>query len=67
MQFVALKECPQGQVPGDIFEATEEAGDVLVSFGAARRAEPSDLPSNPSEPEKPKRRYARRDMTAEKA
>ena len=58
MQFVALKECPQGQQPGEIFEATADAGHVLVMLGAAKVYEA------PAEPAK-KRQYARRDMTAE--
>ncbi len=57
MQFVALKECPQGQQPGEIFEATADAGNVLVMLGAAKVYE--------AEPDKPKRQYQRRDLKAE--
>ncbi len=59
MKFVALKELPQGQQPGDVFEATEAQGNVLVSVGAARVAEPGETP------ERPRRKYTRRDLTAE--
>ncbi len=62
MQFVALKECPQGQQPGEVFEATEEAGNVLVLVGAAKVYK---APREKSEPEKTKREYSRRDLTAE--
>ncbi len=55
MKFVALKELPQGQQPGDVFDATEDAGDVLIAVGAARR-----LPDD----DKPKRRYHRKDLEA---
>jgi hypothetical protein len=54
--YRALKECPQGQQPGEIFEATEDAGNVLVSVGAAVRVE--DDP-------KDKKHYKRRDLRAE--
>jgi hypothetical protein len=60
MKFVALKELPQGQQPGDVFEAPEAQGDVLVMVGAARRVADDE----PDEP-KPRRRYARRDLEAE--
>lgn len=57
MKFRALKECPQGQQPGDVFEASEDAGNVLVLVGAAEKV---------IEPEKPARgRYRRSDLRAE--
>jgi hypothetical protein len=56
-KYRALQECPQGQQPGQIFEATEDAGDILVSVGAAERVE------DPSSKEKPT--YKRRDLRAE--
>jgi hypothetical protein len=59
MKFRALKECPQGQIPGEIFEATEDAGAVLESVGAAERV--VDEP----EPKKGKGQYKRRDLVAE--
>jgi hypothetical protein len=57
MKFRALKECPQGQQPGDVFEATEDAGAVLESVGAAERVVEPDP--------KEKKHYKRRDLTAE--
>jgi hypothetical protein len=60
MKFRALKECPQGQQPGDIFDAEEDAGAVLESVGAAARVVESD-----DEPKKHKRDYKRRDLQAE--
>lgn len=56
-KYRALKECPQGQQPGEIFEATRDAGDVLVSVGAAERVLDDE----------PRKRtpYQRRDMKAE--
>lgn len=60
-KFRALKECPQGQQPGEIFEATEDAGNVLVSVGAAERVD-DEAPAGSS----PKGgRYKRRDLRAE--
>ena len=49
--------CP-GRHRGEIFEATEDAGDVLVSVGAAERL-PDDAP-------KEKGVYKRRDLRAER-
>jgi hypothetical protein len=60
MKFRALKECPQGQRPGEIFDATEDAGAVLESVGAAERVVESD-----DAPTKDKTRYKRRDLRAE--
>lgn len=59
-KYRALKECPQGQLPGEVFEATEDAGDVLVSVGAAERVD-DDPPSATS----PTGRHKRRDLRAE--
>jgi hypothetical protein len=59
MKFRALTECPQGQQPGEIFDATEDAGAVLESVGAAERVVESD-----DEPKK-NRAYKRRDLKAE--
>ena len=58
-QYRALKECPQGQQPGQIFEATEDAGNILISVGAAELVVDDDPP-------KDKRFYKRRDLQAEK-
>lgn len=58
MKFIALKELPQGQQPGEEFETTEAMGDVLVLVGAAKRAD--------DESEKKSRSgYRRRDMQVE--
>lgn len=57
MKFRAITECPQGQQPGQIFDATEDAGAVLELVGAAERvAEPDP---------KDKKHYRRRDLRAE--
>ncbi len=37
MKFIALKELPQGQQPGEEFDTTEEMGNVLILVGAAKR------------------------------
>lgn len=59
-KYRALKECPQGQLPGQVFEATQDAGDILVSVGAAEQ-----LPDDYVEPKKTKPLYQRRDLRAE--
>jgi hypothetical protein len=59
-KYRALKECPQGQQPGEVFEATEDAGNVLVSVGAAERVEDDDPPKTD------KAVYKRRDLRAER-
>lgn len=56
MKFVALKELPQGQQPGEVFDATEDQGRVLILVGAARKADEQE----PA----PRRRYQRRDLAA---
>jgi hypothetical protein len=59
MKFRALKELPQGQMPGDVFEPdTDDMGDVLVSVGAAERVIEPDAKAD-------KKHYKRRDLTAE--
>ncbi len=62
MQFIALKELPQGTQPGDVFEASVEEGDVLILVGAAKKAE---LEPAPEAPTSRRRTYQRRDLTAE--
>ncbi|MGE0362810.1 MAG: hypothetical protein AB7R67_19005 [Vicinamibacterales bacterium] len=54
--IVALKECPQGQQPGDQFDVPDEHAAVLVGVGAAKYAakEPSTRGS-----------YRRRDLRAD--
>lgn len=56
MKFIALKELPQGQQPGDEFETTPEMGDVLILVGAAKRADDTDPPRRSG--------YQRRDRQA---
>lgn len=58
MRYIALKDLPQGQQPGEVFETTEAMGDVLVLVGAAKRADEPDAPPL-------KRHYQRRDLRAE--
>jgi len=58
-KYRALKECPQGQQPGEVFEATEDAGAVLVLVGVAERVEDQD-----AQKEK-KSFYKRRDLRAD--
>ena len=55
----ALKECPQGQQPGEVFEVTADAADALVLSESAERV-PDDTPLG-----KPGRGvYNRRDLRA---
>lgn len=56
MKFIALKELPQGQQPGEEFETTKEVGDVLILVGAAKPAESSETPRRGT--------YRRRDLQA---
>lgn len=66
-KFRALKECPQGQLPGDVFEATEDAGGILVLVGAAERvADDTPVTTRDVTPEHAGKRgtYNRRDMRA---
>lgn len=58
MQFIALKELPQGQQPGERFDATEEMGNILVSVGAAKKADATEEATS-------RRRYQRRDLQAD--
>ena len=60
-KYRALQECPQGQQPGEVFEATEDAGEVLVSVGAAERVVEPD----PAPPHRYRNDYKRRDLKAE--
>lgn len=61
-KFRALKECPQGQRPGEVFEATQDAGNVLIQFGVAEQV-PDDTPLGL--PKAPRGVYKRRDLRAE--
>jgi len=61
-RYRALQECPQGQQPGQVFEATEDAGNILISVGVVERV-PDDTPLGfPRE----RGSYKRRDLVAEK-
>jgi len=61
-KYRALQECPQGQQPGEVFEATQDAGDVLASVGAVERV-PDDTPLGfPSA----RGVYKRRDLVADR-
>jgi len=53
--IIALKECPQGQQPGDQFDVPDEHAAVLVQVGAAKYAEA----------DRSRRQYRRRDLQAE--
>lgn len=55
--IIAIKECPQGQQPGQRFDVPDEHAKVLVIAGAARYADESDL--------RPASRYRRKDQRAE--
>jgi len=61
MKYIALKELPQGQQPGEEFETTEAMGDVLILVGAAKLAD------DPDEKPRSRRGYQRRDLQAEPA
>jgi hypothetical protein len=67
MKFRALKDLPQGQKPGEVFEPdTDDMGDVLVSIGAAERVvDPASADPPPDAKGKAKGKYARRDLRAE--
>ena len=66
MKLIALKPCPQGQQPGTIFTAPDVHGQILIHAGAAQEVaddEPQPFPS--LDPPRLRRRYRRRDLTAE--
>jgi len=65
MLIVALKDCPQDQRAGTIFEVPDAAAHILITAGAARKAEPGEEASSATGEQPPKRRYRRRDLTAE--
>ena len=62
-RYRALQDCPQGQQPGEVFEATEDAGNVLVSVGAVEQV-PDDTPLGKPNG-KARGVYKRRDLRAE--
>jgi hypothetical protein len=59
----ALKECPQGQQPGQVFEVPEIVANILIAAGAVTPTAESQK-SQP-EPVTGRRRYRRRDIAAE--
>lgn len=59
-RYRALEECPQGQRPREVFEATEDAGNILIGVGAAELV-PDDTPLGPEQ-----KGYKRRDQRAER-
>ena len=61
MKFIAITECPQGQQPGEEFDATEDAGNVLVLVGSARKADPENT-AVPDKPTPQRGRYRRQDL-----
>ncbi len=66
MKFIALTECPQGQMPGEMFETTEAMGHVLELVGAARRVEGDEAAAVPVTKGKARKgTYQRRDLVAE--
>lgn len=60
MHYIALKDLPHGQKPGELFEQSEAIGNVLILAGAARLATDDDIKQS-----KPRRGYRRRDLTAQ--
>ncbi len=67
MQYLVLKELPQGQQPGAIVELPEPQGDVLELVGAVRPIDARETAetSETLESSSPRRRYRRRDLEAE--
>lgn len=66
MKFFALKDIPNGTPAGRLFEATEDEGRFLISFGIARQPTEAELAGAPV-PAVAQRsgRHHRRDMRAE--
>lgn len=64
MKVKALKPCfyRKGRAQGEVFEADERFGYVLMRMGVVARHDEADA-AEPSE--KPKRTYKRRDLQAE--
>jgi hypothetical protein len=59
VKFIAIGPCPQGQLPGDIFEATEEAGMILVTLAKCAKVYEEPAPEPLA-----KRHYRHRDLQA---
>lgn len=56
----ALKDCPQGQQPGDVFEVTADVADILVSVKDVERVAPDTPIGTPAK----RGAYQRRDLRA---
>ncbi len=67
MTYRVLKELPQGQQPGDLIDATDAEGQVLLLVGAVERLEPSHAEEQAADASPSRRRYRRRDLEAETA
>lgn len=59
----ALKECPQGQQPGDVFEVTADVAEILCDRTDSAERVPADTPLGKPNP---RGAYKRRDLVAEK-
>lgn len=57
--IIALKPCPQGQLPGEHFTVPDAHAEALILVGAAKYADDED------EGTRPRRRYLRRDLRVE--
>jgi hypothetical protein len=61
----ALKECPQGQQPGEVFDVTGDVADILCDQSASAERVPADTPLGKGHPS-PRGTYKRRDLVAER-
>lgn len=61
----ALKECPQGQQPGEVFEVTSDVADVLCNLTDTAERVPDDTPLGKGQL-LPRGVYRRKDLVAEK-
>jgi len=59
----ALKECPQGQQPGEVFEVTADVADILIAFEVAERVSDNTPLGKSTSPSK-RGVYERRDLRA---
>lgn len=64
MKFFALKDIPNGSPAGQLFEATPDEGQVLISFGIAREATDAERAGHSSAAPAPGR-HRRRDLRPE--
>jgi hypothetical protein len=61
-RYRAIGDTPDGKRDGEVFEATEDVGNVLLSVGNAERV-PDDTPLGKPQPKRGV--YKRRDLRAE--